>query len=143
MQHLLRSALISLLLASLSLPASALPRERDAWFRVETDHFVFFSNASERNTRRLAANLERFRDVLVQLNAGTDQGSGRPIYLYVFDNNLALVPYKPLYNGKPANVAGYFFSRPEGTYMVIQDAAGDNIERLLYHEYLHHVLGTN
>lgn len=140
---LLRSALAGLLLALLSFPASALPRERDAWFRVETDHFVFFSNASERSARRIAANLERFRDVLVQLAPDTDQGSERPIYLYVFDNNLALAPYKPLYNGKPANVAGYFFSRPEGTYMVIQDDAGEAIERLLYHEYLHHVLGTN
>lgn len=142
-QLLLRSTFIGLLLASLSLPASALPRERDQWFRVETDHFVFFSNASERSTRRIAANLERFRDVLVQLSSGTDHGSERPIYLYVFDSNLALAPYKPLHNGKPANVAGYFFSRPEGTYMVMQDDAGEYVERLLYHEYLHHVLGTN
>jgi len=142
-QLLLRSALLGLLLASLSLPAAALPRERDQWFRVETDHFVFFSNASERSARRIAANLERFRDVLVQLNSGTDQGSDRPIYLYVFDNNVALAPYKPLYKGKPANIAGYFFSRPEGTYMVMQDDAGEDVERILYHEYLHHVLGAN
>jgi tetratricopeptide (TPR) repeat protein len=142
-QFFLRRILIGLCLASLAFPAFALPRERDSWLRVQTDHFTFFSNASERSTRRIATNLERFRDVLIQLNPGTAQNAERPIFLYVFDNNVALSPYKPLYNGKPANIAGYFFSRPEGTYMVMQDDAGDDIERLLYHEYLHHVLGTN
>jgi predicted Zn-dependent protease len=143
MQHLFRHTLIGLLLASLSLPASALPRERDQWLRVETDHFVFFSNANERNTRRIAVNLERLRGVLTQLTPGSVLASERPIYLYVFDGNVAMTPYKPLYEGKPANVAGFFFTRPEATYMVMQAEAGEDVERILYHEFLHYVLGNN
>jgi tetratricopeptide (TPR) repeat protein len=110
---------------------------------VETDHFVFFSNASERSTRRIAANLERLHAVLGQLTPEAKLGSERPIYLYVFESNASLTPYKPLYNGKPANIAGYFFSRPEASYMVMQAEAGDAVERILYHEYLHYVLGNN
>lgn len=143
MQQILRSAPAGLLLALLSLPASALPRERDEWLRVETGHFVFFSSASERSTRRIAANLERLHGVLTQITPAAKLGSDRPIYLYVFDSNAALTPYKPRYNGKPANLAGYFFSRPEGSYMVMQAEAGEDVERILYHEYLHYVLGNN
>src|SRR5262245_2618940 len=110
-QLVLRSALISLLLASLALPASALPRERDEWMRVTTDHFVVFSNASERSTRRIATNLERLQAILVQLEMTSEQVDGQPVYLYIFDTNLSMVPYKPLENGKPANIAGFTYLR--------------------------------
>lgn len=134
-----------MLLACLSLPgpASALPGQRDSWSRVGTDHFVFFSGASDRTTRRIAANLERLRAILNELNPGTELGSDKPLFLYVFDDNSSLTPYKPLYEGKPANVGGYFLQRPEASYMVIQAQIGQDIERILYHEYLHFVLGNN
>lgn len=139
---LLRRTSAILLLLLLPLPVSALPRERDVWHRVQTDHFVFFSNATERRSRQIAANLERLRDVLVQLNPGMELGSDRTLYLYVFDDNLSLVPYKLLYKGKPANIAGYFMARPDATYMVMQAEPGVDIERLLYHELLHYVMGA-
>ncbi len=140
-----RRAATALLLACLSFagPASALPGKRDSWSRVETDHFVFFSGASDRTTRRIAANLERLRSILAELNPGTALGSDRPLYLYVFDSNSELTPYKPLYEGKPANVGGYFLQQTEASYLVIQTQIGQDVERLLYHEYLHFVLGNN
>ena len=139
---LLRRTSAILLLLLVPLPAPALPRERDVWHRVQTDHFVFLSNATERRSRQIAANLERLRDVLIQLNPGMELGSDRTLYLYVFDDNLSLVPYKLLYNGKPANIAGYFLARPEATYMVMQAEPGLDVERLLYHEFLHYVMGA-
>lgn len=134
-----------MLLACLSFagPASALPGKPDGWSRVETDHFLFFSGASERTTRHIAANLERLRSILAELNPGTVLSSDRPLYLYVFDSNSALTPYKPLYQGKPANVGGYFLQQTQADYLVMQTQIGQDIERLLYHEYLHFVLGTN
>ena len=131
----------TLLLVLLPLPSFALPRERDSWLRVESAHFVFFSDASERSSRRIAINLERLRDVLVQLNPGMEVDSGRPLNIYVFENNLAMVPYKPLYDGKPANVAGFFLGSQDATYMVMQAEMGQDIEHLLYHEFLHSVMG--
>ena len=80
MQFLLLRPIVSLLLLILlPLPAFALPREWDTWLRAESDHFVLFSGASERSTRRIAVNLERLRDVLVELNPGMEIGSGRPL----------------------------------------------------------------
>jgi len=140
-QLALRSALISLLLASLALPASALPRERDKWLRVETGHFVFLSNAGEPSIRRLATKIERLHELLAQINPGAELGSERPIYLYAFEGNRSLTPYKPLYNGKPANIAGYFLARPEASYIVMLAEGGEEVERILFHEYMHYALG--
>lgn len=143
MKHPIRTAVAGLLAVSLALPASpvsALPRERDAWSRTDTGHFVLFSNASERSTRQIASNLERLREVVSQIT-GVAAEADRPMYLYVFDSNVSMTPYKPLYNGKPANVGGFFFFRPEGFYMVLQDDAMEEADRILYHEYLHLVLG--
>src|SRR6188768_4012669 len=125
---LLRRAFAILLLLLLPLPALALPRERDTWLRAESDHFVFFSGASERSTRRIAVNLEHLRDVLVQLNPEMEIGSGRP--LYIFEDNQALVPYKLLYKGKPANIAGFFLASQDATYMVMQAEMGMDVEHL-------------
>lgn len=140
---LLRRSVVLLLLVLLPLPALALPRERDVWLRAESDHFVFFSGASERSTRRIAVNLERLRDVLVQLNPDLEIGSGRPLYIYVFEDNQALVPYKLLYNGKPANISGFFLASQDATCMVMQADMGMDVERLLYHEFLHYVMGAS
>jgi tetratricopeptide (TPR) repeat protein len=131
------------LLLSLSLPARALPKERDSWIRLDTDHFVVFSNAGERVARRTASNLERLRDVLSQIAAGTQLGSPQPMYIYLFSSRLSFVPYRPAANGKPMDVDGYFYSRDDAEYMVLRADAGEATDDILYHEYLHYVLRNN
>jgi tetratricopeptide (TPR) repeat protein len=133
----------ALLLLTVSLPAQALPRERDSWIRLETDHFVVFSNAGERVARRTADNLERLRDVLSQIAAGTRLGSPQPMYIYLFSSRIAFAPYKPVFNGKPMDVDGYFYSRDDAEYMVLRADAGEATDDILYHEYLHYVLRNN
>ncbi len=133
----------ALLLLTVSLPAQALPRERDSWIRLETGHFVVFSNAGERVARRTADNLERLRDVLSQIAAGTRLGSPQPMYIYLFSSRIAFAPYKPIFNGKPMDVDGYFYSRDDAEYMVLRADAGEATDNILYHEYLHYVLRNN
>ena len=64
-----RLLVLVLLLLAATLPVSALPAERDKgdWIRLQSESFTFFSNASERSTRRVAADLERLRSVFAQL----------------------------------------------------------------------------
>lgn len=97
----------AVLLLSLAVPVHALPKERDNWIRLDTDHFVVFSNAGERAARRTAANLERLRDVLSQIAAGTQLGSPQPMYIYLFSSRVSFAPYRPAANGKPMEVDGY------------------------------------
>ncbi|MES1245999.1 MAG: hypothetical protein ABUT39_30610 [Acidobacteriota bacterium] len=131
------------LLLSLSVPAHALPKERDNWIRLDTDHFVVFSNAGERVARRTAANLERLRDVLSQISAGTQLGSPQPMYIYLFSSRVSFAPYRPAVNGRPMEVDGYFYSRDDAEYMVLRADAGEATDNILYHEYLHYVLRNN
>jgi tetratricopeptide (TPR) repeat protein len=138
----LRIAAVALLL-SLPSPAHALPKERDSWIRLDTDHFVVFSNAGERVARRTAANLERLRDVLSQIAAGTQLGSPQPMYIYLFSSRIAFAPYRPVANGKPMDVDGYFYSRDDAEYMVLRADAAEATDDILYHEYLHYVLRNN
>jgi Flp pilus assembly protein TadD len=138
-----RLAAAAVLLFSLSLPARALPKERDSWIRLDTDHFVVFSNAGERVAKRTAANLERLRDVLSQIAAGTQLGSPQPMYIYLFSSRVAFAPYRPAANGKPMDVDGYFYSRDDAEYMVLRADAGEATDDILYHEYLHYVLRNN
>lgn len=130
------------LLLALSLPVHALPKQ-DSWIRLDTDHFVVFSNAGERVARRTAANLERLRDVLSQIAAGTQLGSPQPMYIYLFSNRPSFAPYRPAANGKPMDVDGYFYSREDAEYMVLRADAGEATDNILYHEYLHYVLRNN
>jgi tetratricopeptide (TPR) repeat protein len=139
----LRLAAGAVLLLSLAVPTSALPKERDNWIRLDTDHFVVFSNAGERAARRTAADLERLRDVLSQIAAGTQLGSPQPMYIYLFSSRVSFAPYRPVANGKPLDLDGYFYSRDDAEYMVLRADAGEATDDTLYHEYLHYVLRNN
>jgi tetratricopeptide (TPR) repeat protein len=128
-----------LLAALLAAPAEALPR-RDDWLELRTANFTLFTNAGERNTRRIAADLERLRDVLAQLSPGVALNSPTPTYIFVFKNGSSFQPYQRTYGGKPLESSGFFLSTPLANYVAINgDQRGDE-RAIIYHEYLHYVL---
>jgi tetratricopeptide (TPR) repeat protein len=138
-----RIFLALLLLLSLSLPAHALPKEGDEWIRLDTPSFTFFSNATERTTHRIAANIERLRSVLIQLNPDIKATSDRPTFVYIFRNAPALTPYKPIRNGKRIDVDGLFVALNEANYMAFHAEMSTDTTALVYHEYLHDLLRNN
>jgi len=135
----------ALLLLSAALQVSALPAERDKgdWIRLQSEHFTFFSNASERSTRRVAADLERLRSVFAQLFPDLKKEAGRPTFVYLFRNESALTPYRPLRNGKRIELAGYFAGRAEADYMAVNAEMSYDTSKILYHEYTHSLLHAN
>src|SRR5262247_532170 len=80
---------------------------KDKWINLHTRNFNIVSNADEGATRQLATNLEQFRYVFSQI-LNTRAVAPVPVTVIVFKSDGAFKPFKPLYNGKPANVAGYF-----------------------------------
>jgi hypothetical protein len=139
----LRAALLGFLLLASALPARALPKEGDDWFRLTSPNFTFFSNASERNTLRIAVSLERLRSVLLQLNPGMPSGSDRPTLVYIFRNEPALTPYKPLENGKRIDVDGFFVSAADANYMALHAEMDIDASALVYRGYLFHLLASS
>ena len=141
-------ALAALLLALLAqmagaAPAAALPRTNDGWIQLRSAHFTFFSTASERATRRIAMDLEQLRSALSQLNPGLELASPVPTWIYVFKDTASFRPYQPLYQGRPRDVDGYFFPHPYGNYVAINADPRNDATNVVYHEYLHNVLGHN
>ncbi len=140
MKRFTSHAVIAVLFLALGLPALALPGPKEEWITVRTASFTLFSNAGERKTREIGADLERLRDALSQLSPELALNSPVPTYIFVFQDAASFKPYQRTYNGKPLNSEGYFLSRQLANYVAINgDQHGD--ERLvIYHEYLHYVM---
>lgn len=132
-----------LVLPALAAPARALPPDADAWLRLETDNFTLFSHAGETATRRLAADLERLRATLAQLDPDLKLSSPSPTFLFVFQNGAALDPYRLVFEGRPVEVGGYFLSRPEANYVAVNADPRGDARAIVYHEYLHYILRNN
>ena len=122
-------------------PAFALPKTT-GWTEVQTPNFTIHSHASARQTKKIATDLERFREVLNLITRGFEFEARIPTSVYVFRNDHEMLPYKTLPDGKTANVSGYFMSRTSRNYFVIDASAGNTPRRILYHEYLHLLLHT-
>src|SRR5438552_18459635 len=98
-----RYALLIAALFLIAISASA----KDKWLNLQTKNFNIVSNADEGGTRELALKLEQFRAVFAKIFK-IQNASAIPVTVVVFKNDDSYKPFKPLYNGKPANVAGYF-----------------------------------
>ncbi len=123
--------------------AAPLPPENDTWIRVDTAHFVMFSDASESRTVEIGLNLERFRATLARLIAGLQVNSPLPTWIYVFKNDASFQPYKKRVGLGPANVSGEFLSDRDGNYVGIDASPPTDPWAVVYHEYVHYVLNNN
>lgn len=138
------AAFVVAALVTAALPAAhALPKPKEEWIEIRTANFTLFSSAGEKDTQRLAADLERLRDALTQLSPGLALNSPYPTYIFVFRNADSFRPYQRLYKGKPLDSGGYFLSRELANFVAINgDQRGDG-RGIIYHEYLHYALRNN
>lgn len=133
---------IQALLFALGLSCFALAGAPKAtrWVRVQSPNFTLYSNASESQTRKIATDLERFREVLGRMTRGFELEAEVPSVVYVFKNDAALEPYKQDESGKTMNLSGYFLERPFRNYIAIDASAGLQPRRVIYHEFVHSML---
>lgn len=128
-----RILIASVALAIASLPAPA----KDKWINLTTPNFNLISNAGERETRNVAQKLEQFRFVFLKL-FNVQAVATLPVTVIVFKNDDSFKPYKPLYDGKPKNVAGYFQRGDDENLIAL--TVGHRGERplgIIFHEYTH------
>ena len=124
--------------------APATAAVKDEWTSVRSPNFTLVGNASEREIRKVAARLEQFRDVFTRLFPKVNFKTPVPTTVVVFKNDSSYKPYKPLYNGKPANVSGYFQPGEDVNYITLTATTGaDNPFRVIFHEYIHLLLNNN
>lgn len=130
-------AIVALVAATLFITLPPAASAKDNWFLLRTKHFNVVSNANEGKTREMALHLEQFVAVFGKLfKIPTD--SLAPITVLVFKSDDSFKPFKPLYKGKPANLAGYFQSGEDENMIALN--IENNEERPLatiFHEYTH------
>src|SRR5262245_1620021 len=96
-------------LAILALFVFAMPAAAaDKWTTVRSKHFLLVGSASENEIRDVAENLELFRAAYSRFFTLQEKAASVGTTVVVFKTDDAFRPFKPVYQGKPANIAGFF-----------------------------------
>lgn len=142
--------LITLLLAILignstsAAVCSATPQTRDQWRSVKTNNLFVIGNADPEKLRQVAAWLEFFHSAFARLVSRNVLDASVPTTVILFRDEASFTPFKPLYQGRPANVAGFFQPGDDVNYIVISlDEDGRDPFSTAFHEYVHLHLRDN
>src|SRR5262245_35242745 len=89
------------------------------WTRLRSPNFTLVGDASERQIRGVAQQLEQFREVMVRALPPAAAASPVPIVVLVFGNDRSFEPFKPRFQGRPVEVAGFFQRGADVSYIAI------------------------
>ena len=121
-------------------------RQPDNWQQINgqgsnPENFLLVGNASENQIRDVAENLELFRTAYGKFFQLQERAATVGTTVIVFKSDASFRPYKPLYQGKPANIAGYFQGGQDKNLIVL--SAEIETPRVIYHEYVHRLMSDN
>lgn len=117
---------------------------KEEWTIVRTRNFTLVGNAGERDIRRVGAQLEQFRAAFARLFTNARLNSPAPTRVIVFRNDSAFRPFKPLYQGKPMEIDGYFQGGTDVNYIALTPSArGSHPYSVIFHEYVHALTKNN
>jgi tetratricopeptide (TPR) repeat protein len=142
MKHL--ALALALMLGLFSLVPGSPGRARETWTRARSKNFLIVGNASEKQMREVATRLEQFREAFGHLFAAARFASPVPTTVIVFKNDSSYEPFKPLYQGRPAEVAGYFQPGRDVNYITFNaERLGETPYSTIFHEYVHLMIDNN
>ena len=141
-----------LLLVLVATPASA---KEPVWLQVKSPHFIVYSDAGEKQARRVAQQFELIRAILGRKWPWARLDPGQPVWIFAVRDEASLKVLLPSYweqknRFRPAGV----FARGAHKHFValrtdLDNAADDpnayytNPYHLIFHEYVHLVLDQN
>jgi tetratricopeptide (TPR) repeat protein len=131
------------LLALSIVAASAAPVHAESrWTMVRSGSLLVIGDESASRLRDVAIELEEFRAVVGGLIHNADRPPSLPTVVYVFGTRKAMQPYLPLYNGKPATIAGFFHRDQDMNSIVMSQEGFAESAEIAYHEYTHLLIGN-
>lgn len=120
------------------------PQARDTWRSVRTNNMFVIGNADPEKLRQVAAWLEFFHRSFARLISRNVIDSSVPTTVIVFRDEASFRPFKPIYQGRAANVAGYFLPGNDVNYIAISlDSSDRESFGTAFHEYVHLHLKDN
>ena len=128
---------ISLFVALLFTWSTVTAQSRDGWRSVRTNHLFVIGNADAENLRRVAVWLEYFHAAFARLVSRNVIDSSVPTTVIVFRDDASFTPFKPVYQGRPQSVSGFFMPGDDVNYIALSlDLRGDPYATA-FHEYVH------
>jgi len=121
---------------------ASLPPEKDGWIEVRTPNFTLYGASREGSMREIAGGLEQLRAVLGRLTSW-ELSTPVPVQVYVFRGEKGFEPYKPLFDGKPADLSGFFLARDDGNFIAVDGSSREDPGKRLDHEYVHFLVNNN
>jgi FimV-like protein len=145
------SFLLALLIVFPSRPISAelptpsvVPQAKGSWRSVRTNNLFVIGNADPETLQQVATWLEFFHAAFGRLVSRSVFDSSSPTTVVVFRDDASFVPFKPLYQGRPLNLAGYFQPGEDLNYIAISLDPGERVSySTAFHEYVHLHLKDN
>jgi tetratricopeptide (TPR) repeat protein/outer membrane lipoprotein-sorting protein len=126
------------LLVLLSVPAPAAAQTRDTWRSVRTNNLLVIGNADPEKLRQVAVWLEFFHSAFGRLVSRNVLDASVPTTVVVFRDDATFIPFKPLYNGRPRNIAGFFQAGDDVNYIAMSlDPRLKDPYSVAFHEYVH------
>lgn len=107
------------------------------WVRIDTPNFVVYGQVGESRTREIASQFERFREALGRVVPGAATRAAVPSVVVIFDTRKAFAPYRPVFNGKAVDVAGYFQGNEYENLVALAAEGRTDGLRVIFHEYTH------
>ena len=124
--------------------AKAAPQTRDNWRSVRTNNLFVIGNADAEKLRQVATWLEFFHSSFARLVSRNVLNPSVPTTVIVFRDDASFTPFKPLYQGRPANVAGFFLPGDDVNYIALSlDPSERDPYAVAFHEYVHLHLRDN
>jgi len=137
------SAIIALLLCGAGFAASD---PNVGWIEVRSPHFLVFSNAGEREARRIADQFEQIRGLFHAAFATLRVDPAQPVLILAAKNENTMKMLLPEDWEVKGHVhpAGLYQQGEDKHYVILRvDSGGDNPFHALYHEYTHALLHLN
>ncbi|HEY0366027.1 MAG TPA: DUF1570 domain-containing protein [Pyrinomonadaceae bacterium] len=110
---------------------------RDGWRSVRTNHLFVIGNADAENLRRVAVWLEFFHGAFARLVSRSVIDSSIQTTVVVFRDDASFTPFKPMYQGRPASISGFFLPGNDVNYIALSLDPGGDPFSTAFHEYVH------
>uniref|UniRef100_UPI0031396103 hypothetical protein n=1 Tax=Citrobacter sedlakii TaxID=67826 RepID=UPI0031396103 len=110
---------------------------QNGWKRLQTPNFELLGNTGDRDLRMVGERLELFRDAMALLFAKAARQADARTRVLVFRSHRAYDPFKPLYQGKPAALGGYFLGGEDVNHITLTVENPDANFQVIQHEYVH------
>lgn len=140
-----RAFVAALLCATLGTSLSAaisLPPEKQKWSKTDAGEFHIFSNASERDTRRVTEDLLRMRDAVATITH-LNVRAPLPVNVYLFRDAGSFAPYRDaVMRRKDAHVSGVFLPARDANFTLITVGEHEASDRIIYHELTHYFISN-